>query len=73
MTNRLIRSKTCVVIRRNGEYLRGKDMLTRKIVWSGSIYDAWKTRDMEEAREIARKLGGITVLFNPILRQTKVI
>lgn len=73
MTNRLIRSKTCVVIRRNGEYLRGKDMLTRKPMWSGSIYDAWHTRDMEEARELARKLGGITVLFNPILRQTKVI
>lgn len=73
MNRNEIRRKTCIVIRRNGEYLRGKDMLTRELMWTGSIYDAWKTRDLEQAKEVARKLGGITVLFNPILRQKQII
>ena len=68
-----IRKKTCIVIRKNGEYLVGYILYTKELRWSNSPYDAWKTRDREKAREIARKTGGIMVLFNPIVNQTKVM
>ena len=38
-----------------------------------SAYDAWRTRDRELAEKVARKTGGIMVLFNPIVNQKKVI
>ena len=41
--------------------------------WSNYTYDAWKTRDREKAAEVARKVGGVMVLFNPIVNQRKVI
>ena len=68
-----IRSKTCIIIRKNGLYLRGKNRLTNRTDWSWSAYEAWKTRDREAAREVARKTGGVMVLFNPIVNRTKVI
>ena len=66
-----IRRKTCIVIRKNGRYLRGRSLLTHELMWSWSIYEAWKTRDRAEAETVARTTGGVMVLFNPILRQTK--
>jgi len=68
-----IRKKTCIVIRKNGEYLVGKILWSEDLRWSGNIYDAWRTRRMEKAREIARRTGGIMVLFNPVVNQSKVI
>ena len=68
-----IRTKTCVIIRKNSEYLVGTVLYSTDLRWSGSPYDAWKTRNMEKAREIARKVGGVLVLFNPIVNQRKVI
>ena len=68
-----IRGKTCIVIRKNGEYLVGYILYTKELRWSSSPYDAWKTRDREKAREIARRTGGIMVLFNPVVRKIKVI
>ena len=68
-----IRKKTCIVIRKNGEYLVGFILYTKEMRWSSSPYDAWKTRDREKAREIARRTGGIMVLFNPIVNETKVM
>ena len=68
-----IRRKTCIVIRKNGEYLVGRIVFSDETRWSQSPYDAWKTRDMEAARRVARATGGIMVLFNPIVNQIKVI
>lgn len=68
-----IRKKTCIVIRKNGEYLVGYIVFTDELRWSGSPYDAWKTRNKEKAAEVARKTGGIMVLFNPIVNQTRVM
>ena len=68
-----IREKTCIIIRKHGEYLVGKEYLSDDLRWSWSAFDAWKTRDIEEARDVARKTGGIMVLFNPIVNKKKVI
>ena len=68
-----IRKKTCIVIRKNGEYLVGYIVFTDELRWSGSPYDAWKTRNKEKAAEVARKTGGIMVLFNPIVNQKRVM
>ena len=68
-----IRRKTCIVIRKNGEYLVGRIIFSDEVRWSGSPYDAWKTRNMETERAVARATGGIMVLFNPIVNQMKVI
>ena len=68
-----IRKKTCIIIRKNSEYLVGYIVFTDELRWSGSPYDAWKTRNKEKAAEVARKVGGVMVLFNPIVNQRKVI
>ena len=68
-----IRKKNCIVIRKNGEYLVGYILYSKDLRWSSSPYDAWKTRNREKAKEVARKTGGIMVLFNPIINQTKVM
>ena len=68
-----IRRQTCIIIRKNGEYLVGHIMGTRELRWSIYAHEAWHTRDREQAEDVAKKVGGILVLFNPIVRQTKVI
>lgn len=68
-----IRRETCIIIRKDGEFLVGTILYSTDLRWSGSPYDAWRTRDREKAAEIARKVGGVMVLFNPIVNQRKVI
>ena len=68
-----IRTKTCIIIRKNSEFLVGYIVYSDELRWSVSQYDAWKTRDREEAAEVARKVGGVMVLFNPIVNQRRVI
>ena len=68
-----IRTKTCIIIRKHGEYLVGKEYAGGGLKWSWSAYEAWRTRDMEKARRIARRTGGVMVLFNPIVNQKRVI
>lgn len=68
-----IRKKTGIIIRKNGEYLVGYVIYTRELRWSTSPYDAWRTRNRERAEEVARKTGGVMVLFNPIVKQMRVI
>lgn len=68
-----IRRETCIIIRKNGAYLVGTILYSTDLRWSGSHYDAWRTRDMEEARKVARAVGGVMVLFNPIVNQRRVI
>ena len=73
MTRDYIRQKTCIVIRKNGDYLQGYILYSDDLRWSESPYHAWKTRNIEKARKVARRTGGIMVLFNPIINETKVI
>ena len=50
-----IRTKTVIIIRKNGEYLVGHVLYTDELRWSGSPYDAWKTRNREKAKEKAKR------------------
>ena len=68
-----IRTKTCIIIRKNNMYLQGKECYTNKPKWTQYRHQAWKTRNKENAAEIARKVGGVMVLFNPVADQIKVI
>ena len=68
-----IRRATCIIIRKDGEYLVGTICYSTDLRWSWSTYDAWRTRRKEDAERVARKVGGEMVLFNPIARQMKAI
>lgn len=70
MTRDDLRRKTAIIIRKNGEYLVGREIYDGPLRWSKDRYDAWRTRDREKARRIARVTGGVTVLFNPIIGRT---
>lgn len=66
-----IRTQTCIIIRKHGEYLVGTILYSRDLRWSYSTFDAWRTRDREAARRIARITSGELVLFNPIIGKTR--
>ena len=68
-----IRKETCCIIRRNGEYLVAVIAGTRWLAWSNSRYDAWRTREPEKARRIARRTGGTVMLFNPIVNTERIL
>ena len=68
-----IRKKTCVIIRKNGEYFVGRILGSADLRWSIYAHEAWRTRDREKAETGARKVGGVTVLFNPVVRTMRVI
>ena len=46
---------------------------TGELRWSLSPWDAWRTRDLEAARRVARKVGGELRLFNPIVGQERAL
>ena len=68
-----IREKTCIIIRKNREYLVGYKLWSIGLRWSNSPYEAWNTRNREQAERVARATGGVMVLFNPIVNHRKVI
>ncbi len=68
-----IRRETCIIIRKHGEYLVGSILYSKDLRWSGSMYDAWRTRDREEAWNVARETGGVMVLFNPIIGKARLM
>ena len=68
-----IREATGLIIQRNGEYLVGRIIFSTDLRWSISPYDAWRTRDKAAAEQVARKVGGIVMLFNPVARQMRVM
>lgn len=63
-----IRRKTGLIVRRNGEYLVGHSCFLR---WSTSPYDAWRTRNRDDAEQVAEKVGGELWLFNPVVGQIR--
>ena len=68
-----IRRQTALIIRRNGEYLVGRQIFDGPLRWSRDKYDAYRTRDREKARRIARVTGGIVMLFNPIIGEERML
>lgn len=68
-----IRRKTCIIIRKNGAFLVGTILFSTDLRWSTSPYDAWMTRKREDAERVAGAVGGEMVLFNPIVKQMRVL
>ena len=66
-----IRSRTGLIIRKDGEYLVGTICYSTDLRWSRSPWDAWRTRDREKAEKIAKVTGGDMWLFNPVAGQLK--
>lgn len=66
-----IRTKTGIIIRKDGKYLVGFVLYSKELRWSDSPYDAWRTRSPEKAGKVARKVGRATMLFNPIVGQLR--
>ena len=66
-----IRSKTYLIIKRGTEYMVGKILYSREYRWSTCPWDAWATRNREEAEFFARKTGGDLWLFNPVAGQLR--
>lgn len=73
MKNDNIRKQTRLIIRKNGQYLVGTILYGTDLRWSRSPYDAWGTRDRDKAEEYARRTGGIVMLWNPVVRQMRVL
>ena len=67
------RKYTAVIVRKNGEYLVVKIFMSEELRWSIYPHDAWRTRDRVKAEEVARIVGGITMLFNPAVNQLRVL
>ena len=57
---------TCLIIRKDGKYLVGRDMFGR-FKWSNDLWDAWQTRIRANARSVHEKTGGEILLFNPAI------
>ena len=68
-----IRKATCLIVRKNREYLVGRILYSDELRWSGSPYDAWRTKDREAAERVAQRTGGIVMLWNPPTRQMRVL
>ena len=66
-----IRTKTALIIRKDGKYLVGKILYSNDLRWSDSPWDAWKTRIRAEARSVQEKVGGEVMLWNPVVGQIK--
>lgn len=64
-----IRTKTGLVIRKDGEYLVGRIPYSQELRWSRSPWDAWRTRNRENAKKVAERVKGQQVLFNPVSGQ----
>lgn len=68
-----IRSKTGIIIEKDGDYLVGTILFSTELRWSKSPWDAWITRRKDHALKVAEKVGGHRMLFNPIAGQVRMI
>ncbi len=66
-----IREQTCLIIRRGPDFLVGRIIFSTEYRWSWSPWDAWTTRDWDEAEEMAQRTGGDIWLFNPVAAQLR--
>lgn len=63
-----IREHTAIIIEKDGAYLIGFSHFLR---WGSSYFDAWRTRDIEAAEMVAKKVDGRMFLFNPIIGEIR--
>ena len=62
-----LRLLTCVIIRKNGEYLVALPYSdTLMIRWSTSPYDAARLHRRSTAKKVADRVGGTVAEFNPL-------
>jgi len=66
-----IRKETCLIIKRGAEYLVGTILYSTDLRWSRSPWDAWTTRDWDEAKYFAKLTGGDLWLWNPVAGQLR--
>ena len=65
------REYTCLIIKKDNEFLVGCIMGTNILRWSNSPYDAWITRKRQHAIKVANYVNGNIMLFNPIVGQLR--
>ena len=66
-----IRVFTVIIIEKDHKFLVGREILTKKLKWSDSPYDAWATRKKDKAYIVSEKVKGNRYLFNPVARQVR--
>lgn len=66
-----IRSATGLIIEKDRKYLVACQIGTRRLIWSASPWDAWITREREDAKRVLAVTGGQLTLFNPIAGQIR--
>ena len=66
-----IRLSTVLIIKRGSQFLVGRIPYSLEYRWSNSPYDAWRTRERDSARTVARCVGGDLWLFNPVVGQLR--
>lgn len=66
-----IRTKTGLIIQKDGKYLVACQVGTRELVWRDSPWDAWLTREREDAKRVRDVTGGELILFNPVAGQIR--
>ena len=70
-----LKKATVLIVKRGAEFLVGRIHYSMEYRWSTSAYDAWQTRDKEDAKGVAKRVGGDLWLFNPPtgqLREAKI-
>ena len=66
-----IRRKTCIIIRKDGEYVASRMMRSNYIRMTIYAHEAAKTRDRALAERVARAIGGTMMLYNDITRDIR--
>ena len=47
-----IRKETCIIIRKNREFLQGTEWITNRPLWTQYTWNAWRTRDKKQAANL---------------------
>ena len=66
-----IRLQTGIIIEKDGEYLVCAVPYSNQLRWSASPWDAWITREMYQSERVAKRVGGVEMLFNPVAGQLR--
>ena len=68
-----IRKQTCLIIKKENEFLVGTVCFSTELRWSIYASDAWRTRDKQIAQMVAQKVGGVLMLYNPVINETRLL
>ena len=73
MDTEYMRRKTVLVIKKDRQYLSRVEMLTRCVIWSPHLADAWSTREIGKARFLSEKFDAQIMMFNPIVWEVRTL